>query len=167
MKTHTMKTTFTVLLNVAVAWVTHGRPMRTWSYQELTDQADLVVIAKPVSTTNTTEHSVLPNTALGVRVIGVNTEFEVLVALKGDKSLKKMVLHYYRLANPEEHLFDGPNLVSFDLKQANRFLLFLHKDPDGRYSPASGQTDPARDSVLKLEGAAQLSSLPRGITGSG
>jgi len=148
-----MKTTFTVLLTVAVALLAHGRPSRAWSFQELTDQADLVVIAKPISTTNTTEHWVLPNTSPGVRVIGVNTEFEVLVALKGDKSLKTLVLHHCRLANPEEHLFNGPSLVSFDPKQPNRFLLFLHKDPDGRYSPVSGQTDPARDSVYKLERA--------------
>ena len=148
-----MKTTFTVLLTVAVALLAHGRPMRTWSFQELTDQADLVVIAKPISTTNTTEHWVLPNTSPGVRVVGVNTEFEVLVALKGHKSLKTLVLHHYRLANPEEHLFDGPNLVSVDPKQPNRFLLFLHKDPDGRYSPVSGQTDASSVSVYKLEGA--------------
>ena len=140
---------------MTLALLAHGRPMRTWSYQELTDQADLVVIAKPVSTTNTTEHSVLPNTAPGVRVIGVNTDFKVLVALKGDQSLKTLVLHHCRLPNPKEHIIDGPNLVFFDLKQANRFLLFLHRDADGRYSPVSGQTDPALFSVLKLEGAAQ------------
>jgi hypothetical protein len=148
-----MKTTFTVLLTVAVALLAHGRPFRAWSFQELTDQADLVVIAKPISTTNTTEHSVLPNTGSpGVRVVGVNTEFEVLVALKGDKSLKTLVLHHCRLANPEEHLVNGPSLVSFDPKQPNRFLLFLHKDPDGRYSPVSGQTDASSVSVYKLEG---------------
>ena len=148
-----MKTTITVLLTMAVALLAHGRPSRAWSFQELTDRVDLVVIAKPISTTNTTEHWVLPNTSPGVRVVGVNTEFEVLVALKGDKSLKTLVLHHCRLANPEEHLFNGPGLVSFDPKQPNRFLLFLHKDPDGRYSPVAGQTDASSVSVYKLEGA--------------
>jgi hypothetical protein len=148
-----MKTTFTVFLTAALVLLAHGRPSRAWSFQELTDRVDLVVIAKPISTTNTTEHWVLPNTSPGVRVVGVNTEFEVLVALKGDKSLKTLVLHHCRLANPEEHLFNGPSLVSFDPKQPNRFLLFLHKDPDGRDSPVAGQTDASSVSVYKLEGA--------------
>lgn len=149
-----IKTTFTVVLTVALALLAYGRPMRAWSYQEMNDQADLVVIAKPISATNTTETSVLPNTSPGVRVVGVETEFEVRLVMKGNRSLKTLVLHHYRLANPEEHLFDGPALFSFDPKQSNRFLLFLHRDSDGRYSPVSGQTDPAMISVLKLEGLA-------------
>jgi len=129
--------------------------MRSWSYQELYDQADLVVIAKPISTQDTTEAAVLPNIAPDVHVVGLSTEFEISVVMKGDKSLKKCVLHHYRLANPKELMMNGPMLAAFDPKQYTRYLIFLHREDDGRYSPVSGQTDPATFSVLKLEGAAQ------------
>ncbi len=129
--------------------------MRTWSYQELYDQADLVVIAKPVSTQETAEKSTLPNIAPAVRVIGLSTEFDISLLMKGDKSVKKAVLHHYRLADPKQLMMNGPNLACFDPKQPTRFLLFLHREADGRYSPVSGQTDPTLFSVLKLEGVAE------------
>ena len=37
---------------------------------------------------------------------------------------------------------DGPSLSSFDSKEHNTYLLFLVKQPDGKYTPASGQVDP-------------------------
>lgn len=70
MHTDTMKTTFTVILTMALALMAHGRPSRAWSYQEMIDQSDLVVIAKPISTTNTTEQLVLPNFSWGARAVG-------------------------------------------------------------------------------------------------
>jgi len=149
-----MKKTITSFLILAVAFIAQGRPMRSWSYEEMYDQADLVVIAKPILTQETTEQAVLPNVTPDVHVVGLSTEFEVRVVMKGDKSLKKLSLHHYRLANPKQIMFNAPNLASFDPNQHNRFLLFLHKESDGRYSPISGQTDPATFSVIKLEGAA-------------
>jgi hypothetical protein len=132
-----------------------ARIMRSWSYQELYDQADLVVIAKPVSTQETAEKATLPNIAPDVHVVGLSTEFDISVVMKGDKSAKKATLHHYRLANPKKVMANGPSLASFDPKQHTRFLLFLHREPDGRYSPVSGQTDPTLFSVLKLEGVAE------------
>ena len=140
---------------VAVTLVAQGRIMRTWSYQELTDKADAVVIAKPLSTKDTEEKSVLPNISPNLPVVGLETELEVRVVLKGEKSLKKITLHHYRLANASQPLINGPMLISFDPQHYTRFLLFLQRDADGRYSPVSGQTDPAAFSVLKLEGSAQ------------
>jgi len=52
-------------------------------------------------------------------------------------------------------MFNGPSLASFDAKEHTRYLLFLHREADGRYSPVSGQTDPAFFSAVKLEGIAQ------------
>ena len=87
--------------------------------------------------------------------VGLSTQFDISVVLKGDKHLKKCVLHHFRLTNPKEMMIDGPMLASFDPKQHTRFLLFLHREADGRYAPVSGQTDPTMFSVQKLEGAAQ------------
>lgn len=132
-----------------------ARTMRTWSYQELYDQSDLVVIAKPTSVQDTTEEAVLPNISPDVHVVGLSTEFEISVVMKGEKSVKKATLHHYRLADPKRLMDNAPNIASFDPKQHTRFLLFLHREPDGRFSPVSGQTDPTLFSVLRLAGAAQ------------
>ena len=150
-----MKTIITTLLILTTAHLAHARLMRSWSCQELYDQADLVVIAKPVSTQDTAEKATLPNIAPNVHVVGLSTEFEISVVMKGDKSMKKATLHHYRLADPKQLMMNGPSLASFDSKQPARFLLFLHRETDGRYSPVSGQTDPTLFSILKLEGIAQ------------
>ena len=150
-----MKRIITGLLILTAALSAQAREMRSWSYQELYDQADLVVIAKPISTQDASEKAVLPNISPDVHVVGLSTEFAISVVMKGDKRLKKCVLHQYRLTNPKEMMNNGPMLASFDPKQHTRFLLFLHREADGRYAPVSGQTDPTLFSVQKLEGAAQ------------
>ena len=162
------------LLVFATTCLAHARLHKSWSYQELYDQADLVIIAKPISTQDTAEKAILPNIAPDVHVVGLSTEFEISVVMKGDKGKKKATLHHYRLTNPNELLANGPGLVSFDpkppstttIKQggvvtvinqqwpAARFLLFLQLESDGRYSPVSGQTDPDI-SVLWLHGSAR------------
>src|SRR3989442_10448892 len=151
-----MKTIITGLTILTVALLAQAREMTSWSYQELYDQADLVVIAKPISTQDATEKAVLPNISPNVHVVGLSTQFDISVVMKGDKHLKKCVLHHFRLANPKEMLDNGPMLVSFDPKQHSHFLLFLHREADGRYAPVSGQTDPTLFSVQRLEGAASV-----------
>src|SRR2546427_8348483 len=148
-----MKQIITALTILTVALLRQAREMTSWSYQELYDQADLVVIAKPISTQDASEKAVLPNISPDVHVVGSSTEFAISVVMKGDKSLKKCALHHYRLTNPKEMMINGPMLASFDPEQHTRFLLFLHREADGRYSPVSGQTDPTLFSVQKLEGA--------------
>jgi hypothetical protein len=150
-----MKTIIITVLMLATACLAQARLMRSWTYQELFDQADLVVIAKPVATQDTSEQAVLPNIAPDVHVIGLSTDFDIAVVMKGDKSMKKFILHHYRLANSKELMDNGPSLASFDLKAYSRSLLFLHRESDGRYSPVSGQTDPASFSILKIDGVAQ------------
>jgi hypothetical protein len=151
---HFMKTIIIAVLMFATAFLAQARLMRTWTYQELFDQADLVVIAKPAATQDTGEQAVLPNIAPEVRVTGLSTDFDVGVVMKGDKSLKKFVLHHYRLTNPKELMMNGPSLASFDPKAYSRFLLFLHRESDGRYAPISGQTDPMCFSIMKVDGVA-------------
>lgn len=144
-----MKRILPLLLTIAVPILVNARIMQAWSYQEMFDQADLVVIATPVATRGTEESSTLPNIRPDVKVAGLATDFEVRTVMKGDKT-SKFVLRHYRLAETNKPMLNGPNLVSFDSAQHNCFLLFLTKEPDGRYAPVTGQTDPGLFSVLKL-----------------
>jgi hypothetical protein len=73
---------FIVLTDVAMA-----RIVRPWSYQELLEASDLVVIASPTASNDTTEHIDLPGFD-GQRVIGVETKFAVSGVLKGNKALR-------------------------------------------------------------------------------
>jgi hypothetical protein len=150
-----MKRIIAVFLILTTLLVAQGRLMIGWSYQELYDRSDLVVIAKPTLIQVTAETATLPDIRPDTHVIGLSTEFAISLVVKGDKSVKKLTLHHYRLADPEQGTKNGPHLAAFDPKQHTRFLLFLHREADGRYSPVSGQTDPALSSVVKLEGIAE------------
>lgn len=125
--------------------------MRAWTWQELYDQADFVVVAKPAATVETKEVSALPNILPKVDVAGVSTEFDVSLVMKGAKETKKIVLHHYRLRE-DVLMLEGPNLAAFDPKQITSYLLFLKREEDGRYAPVSGQTDPTYFSILKVYG---------------
>jgi hypothetical protein len=129
--------------------------MEGGTYQQMYDKADLVVIAKPLLSKDTKERTMLPGWEY-IHVLGVNTEFEIRLVLKGDQKVTKLVLHHYKVDDALEPLpiAGGPTLARFDPNEHNGYLLFLIKEPDGRYSPASGQVDPAAFSVLKLNGIA-------------
>jgi hypothetical protein len=120
-----------------------ARIMKSWSYQEMTEKADAIVIATPVSVTDTAERTTLPpNVPGGIPVIGVETTFEILSVLKGDEKTTKVVLHHLRDAEKSALRANGPGLVAFEPKEKKRFLLFLKREPDGRYAPLVGQMDP-------------------------
>ncbi len=140
---------------LAIPLAAFGRLMKNWSYQEMFDQADLVVVAKPVSTADTAERAILPNITPDVHVVGVETKFEIRLVMKGGKDIRTLTLHHYRLDDPKTAMMNGPELAVFDRDDYHKYLLFLKKEADGRYAPVSGQTDPAVFSISKLEGAAQ------------
>ncbi len=146
-----MKKILVLLLFLATHTVVTARVVRTWSYQEMFDQADLVVIAKPISTKDAEEKGRFADFSAPYEVVAVSTEFEARVVMKGDKATTKFVLEHYRLANPGT-VVNGPSFVAFDSKAHQSFLLFLKKEADGRYTPVTGQRDPALFSVIKLEG---------------
>jgi hypothetical protein len=125
------------------------------SYQEMFDKADLIVIAKPVSTAATTERTMLMPGKF--HVIGISTDFETRVVFKGDKKVKIFVLHHYKLDPDIEKLviINGPRLVDINLGKDKAFLLFLIKETDGRYAPVSGQIGPWGLSVIELDSFAE------------
>ncbi|MGA2544518.1 MAG: hypothetical protein ABSG78_23455 [Verrucomicrobiota bacterium] len=140
----------TVLLLVS-AGIVGARPVRLFSYQELLDKSDLIVIAKPVSTQEKADQAVSPP-MWPESFVGLSTEFDVSLVVKGDNSLKKIVLHHYRFAKPEDDdPVDGLHLVSFDPAKKKSYLLFLKKEADGRFAPINGQQDPGLCAVMPAD----------------
>jgi hypothetical protein len=127
---------------------------KDWTFQEMFAKSDLVVIAVPMSTKDTGEHSTLRDISPPVAVLGLSTEFDVRLVVKGDTKIKTFVLHHYRLEHGEA-MISGPALVTFNSKQWTSFLLFLIREPDGRYAPVTGQTDPGGFSVVELNSMAK------------
>jgi ankyrin repeat protein len=146
-----MKYIFTsFLILAATTFVADARLIGAGPFEEMEKSADTIVVAKPDSTKDTDEQTNLSSFKPPVPVVGLSSEFEVGFVLKGDSSLKKLVVHHYRRAgHPEWNEF---NLASFDPKDSTNYLLFLKREPDGRYAPLD-QVDPASTSILKLSGA--------------
>jgi hypothetical protein len=133
----------------ALAGTAEARILRSWPYTELMKAADLVVIATPVATTATGRLEELPNILEGdasrnastVKAERLETELDVTVTLKGNAAAK-IVLHHTREHPVGKLQLDGPGYVSFDPKDKRQYLMFLVREPDGRYAAVSGQTDP-------------------------
>ena len=134
--------------------VATARLTRAWTYQEMFDAADLVVIARPTSTKDTDERSKVLD---DIPVVGVFTEFETRLVLKGPKETTAFTLHHYRLESTDDlNIVNGPWLIDIQI-QPHRiftFLLFLRRERDGVYAPVTDQTDPAGTSVIELPGGA-------------
>jgi hypothetical protein len=129
---------FCISANIAAA-----RIIAIWPYQQLFNKADFVAIATPTATSDTKERSQL----LETHVNGVETRFSVSTVLKGDKTLKEFVLHHYRPIDDPFVPPDAPSFICFiaaksPLEIQHTYLLFLVREPDGRYVPVSGQMDP-------------------------
>ncbi len=139
-----------------------ARLMTVLSYKEMLEKSDLVVIATPKSkTTDTKEQAYLPNIMRQdkngnqgrVDSIGVETVFAVAAVLKGDKTIKRFTLHHYREAQTVVGELNGPLLVFFDpsdTSQRSSYLLLLVHEPDGRFAPTGGQTDPGNKAISRL-----------------
>ncbi|QOY89836.1 hypothetical protein [Paludibaculum fermentans] len=154
-----------VVVGAAAFWLAvpeaTGRVVRSLSYQELLDKSDLVAIATPSArTADTGEELVLPGISTmdgqgrteKVKCLGVETPFVVSAVLKGDRNLRKFTLHHGRWP-PEVPAVNGSALVFFDPRLAQRsgsYLLFLVREPDGRYAPTGGQTDPGMAVISRL-----------------
>ena len=144
------KIIISVLILAATTFVADARSISVRSYDQMDRMSDIIVVAKPISTTDTAERTNLPHISSDIPIVGLSSEFEVSLVLKGDTNLTKLVVHHYRLANPVQWVGEFA-LASFDPKESTRYLLFLQREPDGRYAPLD-QVDPAETSLLKLNG---------------
>ena len=122
-----------------------------WDYDRLTTEADLVVVATPLSAKELDERTFLPGIqqlgpdgkAMPIAAVGLETNFEINVILKGQWAVNRLILHHLREANPPaQPAVGGPLLVSFDPKKKIRYLMFLKLDKEGRFYSVTGQTDP-------------------------
>lgn len=129
-----------------------ARALYSTTFRELEKRCDFIAVAKPISTKDTDERTNLPPFSIAIPVVGVSTEFEVSIVVKGDTNLKKVVVHHYR-AGSNSMVYNGPILASFDPKGTNRFLIFLRREADGRYAPYE-QIDPAASSFMELSAPA-------------
>ena len=144
-----MKLSFALLTFLVVTSLCDARPGAVWTYEKLVAAADLVVIATP-SETKDKEKTVLPDMQrtgadgklVPIPAVGVETTFEVLAVLKGDKKPERFVLYHLRQAKPE-NVLNGPQLISFNPKKQQRYLLFLRREADGRFVSVTGQVDAA------------------------
>ena len=161
-----MKASRFVVMTAAVLYCavpnhSQARKMVMLSYQQMLEKSDVVVIATPKSkTTDTEEQAFLPNIwqqdsdgkQSKIKSIGVETVFAVSLVLKGDATIKQFTLHHYREAQISAKS-DGPYLVSFDpsdMSKRSSYLLFLVREPDGRFAPIGGQTDPGVKAISRL-----------------
>jgi len=159
----------TVALAWAAVWAmtpasASARLVEDWSYIRLFQEADLVVIARPVKSVDAGDR--LKRNPWRADLIGVNTSFKTVHTLKGAAKAPVTVLHY----RTDALLQNGPLLVKFRTKAIRytivierregeparaavrkfigeagpaTYLLFLKRRDDGRYEPVSGPIDPA------------------------
>ena len=140
-------TVLAIAIVLSMTALAKARLTRGWTYQEMFDDADLVVLGQFVSTRDTDER----NTVLDVAVVGVLSEFETRLVLKGPKDVAAFRLHHYRLASDDDLMIvNGPNLLRFPEKYKPCYMMFLRKEREDVYAPVTGQTDPAMESVLEL-----------------
>jgi hypothetical protein len=143
----------TAILAMSFASALIARTQETWSFQEMFDKSDLVVIGRFAASKDTGERTNLPGYGTGLIVVGVVSDFESCIVLKGQKDTTKFQLHHYRYEKPADEFATSnmPELIKLQSGVHGTFLMFLIKQPDGKYAPVTGQTDPASDSVLALD----------------
>jgi hypothetical protein len=139
------------------------------TFQEMFDKADLVVVATAIKTKDTTERKKLIEIdrietsapeLLQDEVIGVETEFQTRVTLKGSKEVRKFLLHHYRFAVEQEGMSGAPAFIQVPSERKATFLMFLIKEKDGRFAPFTGQFDPAVLSVFEIHEASPDAPIP-------
>lgn len=150
-----MKTPTLLLLAFVLSIPTFARIIKSWPDEKLKENADLIVVATPILVHDTGEKTAIPGIRTGLQdgsvrpipAITMETTFEVLSVQKGDKDIQKIVFRHLRRADKpgKQDAIDAVlmlGLVAFEPKEQKRFLMFLKRETDGRYSSVTGQLDP-------------------------
>ena len=143
---------------LGAATATHARPVPAVTYPQLTRDY-LVVIATPVGQRELPERTVLPGVSRAgkpIPAVQVETTFEVVTLFRGDPPPQGrfVLLHFREAATPPERSPNRPLLVRFQPGSGAQYLMFLRREPDGRYTATTGQTDPG----LSIERLQQMTS---------
>lgn len=131
------------------------------SYQGEFDKSDVVVIARADSTQKTAEAINLSSFATygytahetQVPASGFETTCIIEAVLKGDETLKDInVRGVDRPPHIQVHYYIVNGYESAEtLKQDDKYLMFLKREEDGRYAPASGKALPRVTAINRLE----------------
>jgi len=119
-----------------------------WTYSQLLEKSDVVVIARYVATEKTGKESLYKT----VPQYEVCSTFEILGRVKGETRNQIRVCHY--LTSKDVRFSDGPYLVDFHEPKlqagkaqavgGSSFMLFLKKNAEGRFTFTSGPLQPGQ-----------------------
>lgn len=131
---------------ILLAHSASARQVRIWSFSELWDEANLIVIGTPKSTADTKDRE-YPN-AKPTTWVGVDTVFNLErilsvtrnVSAENDSVTVEHDRYFEMNANFAES--DGPSFVKFDPGSGQRYLIFLKRNANGVYEPLTGRYDP-------------------------
>jgi hypothetical protein len=169
---NTFRLTLFVVFLLAAS-TSHARLGRSWTYDDLVKESDLVVIANAVDTKvvpTTDDLSVNGLGDSGYRVQQIETVIRVRAVIKGKYEQKRLDMVHFRY-DPKGTvgIINGPTLIEFPksdriartIGEGNErvygkdYLLFLKVGKDGKYRPVTGQADPLF-SVRELGSALHL-----------
>jgi len=139
------KVSLLVLLLVAtISHVVYCRPVRMWTYSDLTDEAGLIIIGthKKSSDVKTKPDKLRSDPPVVGAVVGVRSTFNVLSVVKGKFPNKTLDIYHYRYENVASVPPNGWRFVEFPENDKTTYLMFLKKDEDKRFVAATGQRDP-------------------------
>jgi hypothetical protein len=135
-----------------------------WSYDELLQKADVVMVAKCTTTAHTGRQTSHPALSPELPVLEMRSTFRVKAIFKADGHARvgaDVALRYYHLdlerwrkEHPPEPGKPALGLVNaggqLTLEEGRTYLLFFKSSVDGTYEPLSGHTFP-NDSVYCLD----------------
>ena len=151
---------FPALILCCTATLVLGRLVNAPGHKEMSEQADLIVIATPTGNADLPGPTTLPNIVSvdntgrrhEIPATRVETTFHAVALLKGklaDNSTSFKLLHL-KLANPVDAGGESaPQLIDFNPTDRAQYLMFLKLRTDGSFEPYNGQTDPVY-SIEKL-----------------
>jgi hypothetical protein len=139
--------------------------------EQMVSGSSVVVLARPISRTRDTGEGqdADPRDAAGFPSVWVETTFRVTKVLQGRITAATFVLHHLReptLAPGKDGrvpvLINGPPLVWFNPSRPadqRQMVLFLVREPDGRYAPYPDQTAGA-GSIYPLDATKEALTAP-------
>lgn len=155
----TMRAAHIMLIGLILSFLlvpSYGRLKYRWTYEELAEKSDLIVIATPISVKKRGK-SVFPGARMTeedgsskpIPAIKTRVKFEVLAVLKGTHEGETLVFNYLRPVPINKLILSGPLVPYFGTHEKRRFLMFLKRDSKEGYTTVSSLVD-SLDSVKDL-----------------
>lgn len=116
--------TATGLVLIIVAVGALGRMIKTYTYKELKEMSDAIVIAEAIRTTNTDEPHIKWKF-----MRGVTTRFRILSTIKGEITGNEIDVLHWRYVEPD--IYDAPTVVRFT---GHELHINVKRDKEHAYS---------------------------------